>query len=81
MITMKHGSSHIEGSTIEIMADFTLIIKAVHEALAEEFNDEFARKTIAHCGRLAFMSDDEIKRGRQQMLEDLEKAIAGDEDV
>lgn len=62
MILSDDGRVHTKGTMPEILADFTGAIKAVYELLIDEgYDDDFARKSIANAGRLAFMSDKELK--------------------
>lgn len=61
MILSDDGCVHTKGTMPEILADFTGAIKAVYELLIENgYDDDFARQSIAHAGRYAFMSDKEL---------------------
>ena len=61
MIKAEHGNVRIEGNPVDVLADFTCIIKSLRECLTEEMGRELADKTITHCGELAYMTDEERK--------------------
>ena len=60
MISCKKGDIEIEGMTFDIMADLSAIIHCVRTMLSKEYRDETAGEMIAFCGKLAFMSDEEV---------------------
>lgn len=49
----------IESGLIELLDEFTSIVKAVHTKMAEEFDEEFADMMITMCGQLAYSNDQE----------------------
>lgn len=49
----------MEGNQVELMVEFTVMIKAMLSYLMEIYPEELAKEKIAMCGRLAFvMSED-----------------------
>lgn len=60
MITSsKNGGVTIDGNVGEILNDFTNVIRAVHEIIKDNYNEETAREVIAFAGRVAFVAIDE----------------------
>lgn len=51
----------IEGSPVDVIIELTGIIQSVYEMLENRYDDDFAKETIAMCGKLAFAEDDETK--------------------
>ena len=51
----------IEGSTVDVIVELTGIIQSVYEMFENRYDDDFAKETIAMCGKLAFAEDDETK--------------------
>lgn len=51
----------IEGSTVDVIIELTGIIQSVYEMFKGRYDDDFAKETIAMCGKLAFAEDDETK--------------------
>lgn len=85
MIVVTNGMVSIGDVTMpRMMAEFTEVIKSVYEVLIENgYSDDFARETIAHAGRLAFMTDEEVTKDVQEKtkeLEDFIKAIKDDKE-
>lgn len=62
MIKCENGDIRMEGSTGQLLAEFTSIIRGVYEFLTDqcEMTDQEAREEIAYAGKIAFMSEEEI---------------------
>ena len=60
MIKANYGHVKIEGEETEVLADLSSIIKAFKNMLTESHGEETAREIIAHAGRLAFMTDEQL---------------------
>ena len=54
MIKAEKDNVSMKGSIDELMAEFTLIIRSMYEALTEMTDEEYAKEGIALCGKLAF---------------------------
>lgn len=76
MITSVNGEVAITNATLpEVMAEFTGIIRAVYDcAIDAGLHDKEVRQAIAHAGRLAFMSDEEMVDHIKE-LEDIKERI------
>lgn len=59
MINSNDGTVLLQGTLTDILSDFTIVIKRVHDMLTNECGmpEEEARKTIAKCGQMAFTPD------------------------
>lgn len=76
MIKYENGRGQLTGTGLEILAEFTAIIKTVYKFLAETGGEAIARKTIAEAGRLALLDEDEI---RDEYLKSIQGAKGGEE--
>ena len=54
MIKVEKNSVSMIGSIDELMAELTLAIRSVYDALAEITDEDYAKEGIALCGKLAF---------------------------
>lgn len=54
MIKVNENDVRMLGSIDELMAELTLAIRSVYEALAEITDEDYAKEGIALCGKLAF---------------------------
>ena len=76
MIKANRGIIQIEGTMPTVCAEFSGVIKAIYEMLLENgVEDDFARETIAHAGRLAFMSDEDIDKAVEEKKKELEELV------
>ena len=75
MIKADRENVQIEGMTSIICAELAGIVKAVYETLAEEYDDDFARKTIAKAGQLAFMSDEELDKAVEEKIKEIKEMV------
>ena len=53
MIKVEDGTVIIDGSTLDVISDFTCIVASVRDALIRKYNKEFADNVICICGKLA----------------------------
>ena len=61
MIKAENGMVSLNGDEMQLLADFTGIIKGMKEMLKElGYDDEEVADRIAYAGQLAFMSDEEL---------------------
>ena len=75
MIKADRENVQIEGMTSIICAELAGIVKAVYETLAEEYDDDFARKTIARAGQVAFMSDEELNKALEEKIKEMKEMV------
>ena len=73
-IKCSYGGTHLSGSTLDIIQDFSNIIIAVRKTLAEKYSDDDVDKIIALSGKLAYASGDKEKE--LEVFEELTKVIA-----
>lgn len=59
----------IHGHKTEILSELTLIIRHVRDMLYEDMDKEYADKLIANCGRLAYMTTEEVAEELEQKRE------------
>lgn len=62
----------IEGDTVDIISELTGIIMSVYEALENRYDEDFAKETIAMCGKLAFAEDASVK---EEIIDNATKAL------
>ena len=64
VINANKGTVIIEGETVEVLAEFTGIIRGIKDLLTENYSEETADKLIARAGQVAFSDEiiTEIKR-------------------
>ncbi len=75
MIKADRENVQIEGMTSLICAELAGIVKAVYETLAEKYDDDFARKTIAKAGQIAFMSDEELDKALEEKIKEIKETV------
>lgn len=75
MIICKENTVKIEGTTVEVLAEFCGIIQSMKSHLEKLTDEKFAREQIALAGRLAFASDEELKQIQKDMRKELEEMI------
>lgn len=69
MIKAENGMISLNGDEMQLLADFTGIIKGMKEMLKElGYDDEEVADRIAYAGKLAFMDEDEL-------IEELERTM------
>lgn len=57
VITASNGNVIIEGETVDVLAEFTCIIRGVKEVLTQNASKETAEKLIAKAGQMAFSDE------------------------
>lgn len=68
MINTKKGIVKIEGTEDEIVADATVILKAVEELLTDKHGSEKAKKDMEEIIRRSKLSDKELKKELEQKI-------------
>lgn len=67
----------IKGDTAGVLAEFTQIIKSMREMLAEEMGEEMADEHIVECGKVAYMTSEELEEYNKQLMEELREKLRG----
>ena len=62
MIRSKHGKTQISGTTVEVFADFTTIIRTMKNALVEEMGEEDLRKKILNAVDDGLLSEEDLSK-------------------
>lgn len=73
MIKTKEGTTEISGTTAEVLADLTSIIKA----LMESTGGKISRDDIDECVKIAFMSDEEKAELLRERFEKMDSVLSG----
>lgn len=73
MIKTKEGTTEISGTTVEVLADLTSIIKA----LMEGTGGRISRDDIDECVKIAFMSDEERAELFHEKFEKVDHILSG----
>lgn len=76
MIKSSYGEVTLEGPTVMVLADFTVIIEVLYKALKDVNGDEWAREEIADAGRRAFEHIDYPKDVSEKSISDLAKRVS-----
>ena len=71
MIFAEDGHVKIKGNEIEVMADATCILFSIHQIFSDKFGKEIANEKIVEIGRLAFMTDEELREALKKKIMDL----------
>lgn len=71
MIKTSKGETIAIGSNAELLADLSVIVDSVNEALTKEVGAEEAKKYIMECVEYGLMSDDELKSKQKRVEEKL----------
>lgn len=77
MIICGDGRVVIKGDTASVLAEFTQIIKSMREMLAREMGEEMADEQIVECGKLAYMTSEELEEYNKQLMEELKEKLRG----
>ena len=60
-IICEDGKTRINGSTLDIIQDFTNVTAAFRATLRDHFSDQATDEIIALCGQLAYAESDNDK--------------------
>lgn len=81
MIKTEGGQVMISASTEEMLAELTVIIRAVKTVLENKYGDETTREMIAEAGRLAYLTDEELDAMEMEAKKWQRETKLEDEDV
>lgn len=76
MIKAENGMVSLNGDEMQLLADFTGIIKGMKEMLKElGYDDEEVADWIAYAGKLAFMSEEELYNESKKKIKAIEELL------
>lgn len=75
MIKADRENIQIGGTIFIICAELAGIVNVVYASLAEKYDDDFARKTIAKAGQMAFMSDEELNKAAEEKIKEIKEMV------
>lgn len=76
MIKAENGMVSLNGDEMQLLADFTGIIKGMKEMLKElGYDDEEVADWIAYAGKLAFMSEEELNNETKRKIKAIEELL------
>lgn len=76
MIKAENGMVSLNGDEMQLLADFTGIIKGMKEMLKElGYDDEEVADRIAYAGQLAFMSEEELYNESKKKIKAIEELL------
>lgn len=76
MIKAENGMVSLNGDEMQLLADFTGIIKGMKEMLKElGYDDEEVADRIAYAGKLAFMSEEELNNETKKKIKAIEELL------
>lgn len=68
MIKCNKGCSEIQGSTSNILSEYTVITKTIRKALTEYKSEEFAKSVLKRSFDLGMMSEDELDKEYEEAI-------------
>ena len=71
MIFAEDGHVKFEGNGIKLMAETVCILHSIHQIFSDKYGKEIANEKIVEIGRLAFMTDEELREALEKKIMDL----------
>ena len=71
MIISEDGRVTIKGSGIEVMADAVCILHGLYQTFSDKYCKEIANEKLVEIGRLAVMTDEELREALKKKIMDL----------
>ena len=71
MIFSENGHVKFEGNGIKLMAEAVCILHSIHQIFSDKYGKEIANEKIVEIGRLAFMTDEELREALEKKIMDL----------
>lgn len=72
MIEAKEGAVSVKGTSVELLADLSIAVRAVKETLMETEKEEFVKKQIDYAVKIGLMNDSqfekEVKEKRKKVV-------------
>ena len=70
MIKVTHDTTVISGNLTTILSEITTVLHKVYEEMKETIGEELANEYLADVGRLAIMSEDELKDRVKEIIKE-----------
>lgn len=70
MIKVTEDTTVIAGSLNKILSEITTVLHKVYEEMKETLGEETANEYLAEIGRLAVMSEDELKNRVEELIKE-----------
>ena len=70
MIKVTEDTTVIAGSLNKILSEITTVLHKVYEEMKETLGEETANEYLADVGRLAIMSEDELKDRVKEIIKE-----------
>ena len=71
MIFSENGHIEIEGNGIELMAEVVCILHSIYHVFSDKYGKEIANEKLVEIGRLAVMSEEEMREEMEKKIIDL----------
>lgn len=68
MIFSENGHVTIKGNDIKIMAEAVCILHSIYHTFSDKYGKEIANEKLVEIGRLAVMSEEEIREEMKKSL-------------
>lgn len=78
MINVKEEKMEMRGNLSTLLSEYTLITRALHKSIAEHESEEFAQFVLKRAYDLGCMSDEEIDKELELVIEKFEKSSAAE---
>lgn len=70
MIKVTEDTTVIAGSLNKILSEITTVLHKVYEEMKETLGEKIANEYLAEIGRLAVMSEDELKNSVEELIKE-----------
>lgn len=71
MIISMNGTTRMEGTKNDVLAEVTCILHAVYEQLKKREGEQSAMEQLAEIGRLAVMTEEELDEATKNLLNEI----------
>ena len=70
MIKVTEDTTVISGTLTTILSEITAVLRKVYEEMKETIGEEKANEYLTEVGRLAVMSEDELKNRVEELIKE-----------
>ena len=70
MIKVTKNTTVISGTLTTILSEITAVLRKVYEEMKETIGEEKANEYLTEVGRLAVMSEDELKNRVEELIKE-----------
>lgn len=71
MIFSENGHVKLEGNGIKLMAETVCILHSIYHTFSDKYGKEIANEKFVEIGRLAVMSEEEMREEMEKKIMDL----------